>query len=73
LQADVLLQADDVADRVVLDLAQPIGGDATGREVRASLQQLRRPEQAADVVGAERRTCARRGRVGVDAASDQDP
>ena len=55
LQADLLLLAHDLADRVVFDRAQRRRVDATVREVVARLQELRRAEQAADVVGAERR------------------
>ena len=54
-QADVLLQLDRVADRVVLDRAQLFGVDRVVREVLARLQQRGRAEQAADVVGSVRR------------------
>ena len=54
LQADVLLQRDDVADRRVLDRAQLVVVDAAGRVVLAGLEQLGRAQQAADVVGPER-------------------
>jgi hypothetical protein len=63
LQADVLLLADDVTDRLVLDAAQLVVVDAAGGVVRARLHQLRRPEQAADVVGAEGGRCALRHRI----------
>ncbi len=47
---------DDVADRVVLDRAQLGGVDAVpAAKSVARLQELGRAEQAADVVGAERR------------------
>jgi hypothetical protein len=59
-EADLLLPADGLADRVVLDAAQLGGVDPPGGEVVARLQQLRRPQQAADVVGPERRSRARR-------------
>ena len=54
-QSDVLLQRDDVADRVVLDRAQAGGVDAALREVVTGLHQRPRAQQAADVVGPERR------------------
>jgi hypothetical protein len=51
----VFLVADDLADRLVLDATQPGGVDAAGRAVLARLQERRRAEQAADMVGTERR------------------
>ena len=54
-QADVLLQRDDVADRLVLDRAQAGGVDPACREVVAGLHQRARAQQAPDVVGPERR------------------
>ena len=47
---------DDVADRLVLDLAQLVGVDPVVGEVLARLQQLWRAQEAADVVGSERRS-----------------
>ena len=55
LQADVLLQLHDVADRLVLDGAQLGVVELAGRVVGARLEQPRRAQQAADVVGPERR------------------
>jgi hypothetical protein len=59
-QADLLLLAHDVGDRLVLDPAELVGVDPAGGEVVARLQQPGGAEQAADVVGAERglRACA---------------
>ena len=51
-QADVVLQRDDLADRLVLDRAQLVRRRSGRRVVLARLEQLRRPQQAADVVGA---------------------
>ena len=48
-KANVLLQLHDLADRLVLDLAE------VGIVALASGEQVRRAQQAADVVGAERR------------------
>ena len=45
----------DVADRVVLDRAQRGGGDLAACELLARVEQLLRPQEAADVIGAERR------------------
>ena len=60
-QADLLLAADHVADRRVLDRAQRLGVDlAAARRARASSRRLR-PQQAADVVGPERRRRHRPG------------
>ena len=52
-QAQVFLLADDVADRLIFDAAQIGLADAAALFVFASLQQLGRTEQAADVIGAE--------------------
>ena len=54
LEPDVLLHPHDVADGVVLDGAQLVGAEPTGGGVLAGLEQRRRAEQAADVIGAER-------------------
>ena len=54
-QAEVLLQGDDVADRVVLGRAQAVGVDAAFAEVLPGLHELARAQQAADVLGPERR------------------
>jgi hypothetical protein len=55
LQADVVLQLDRAADRVVLGRAERVGVDRPGLEVGAGLGQRGRAQEAADVVGAERR------------------
>ena len=55
LQADVLLHLHDGADRIVLDCLQLRGADATLLVLLACAQQLLRPQQAADVIGAKRR------------------
>ena len=55
LQADLLLLADDVADRVVLDRPQLVVVDAPRGEIVARGQQALRPKQAAHMVGAEGR------------------
>jgi len=49
----LLLRANDLADRLILDLPQCDGVDAARREVVALLQQPRRAEEAATVVGSE--------------------
>jgi hypothetical protein len=61
-QADVALHADDVPDRLVLDSAEFLGGDRSRRVIGAGAQQLGRAQQAADVVGPERRDVAQRHR-----------
>jgi hypothetical protein len=58
LQADFSLHPHDLADGVVLDGAEVPVGEAAGGVLLAGLQQLRRPQEAADVVGAERRLVA---------------
>ena len=55
LQADVGLEAHDLVDRAVLDLAQLRGRDLAAGLLLTRLQQVSRTEEAADVVGAERR------------------
>jgi hypothetical protein len=54
LQTDVPLHRDHLADRVVLDRAQLLVGDASGGMVVARLQQPPRAQQASDVVRPER-------------------
>ena len=54
LQADILLHAYRPRDRGILDAAQLLARDTAGRMVGARAQQLRRTQQAADMVGAER-------------------
>ena len=59
-QTHFFLHAHDLANRLVLDGAQPRVVDAAGSVILARLQQRRRAKQAADVVGAERRHVAER-------------
>ncbi|GAB3304380.1 hypothetical protein GCM10027451_10030 [Geodermatophilus aquaeductus] len=54
-QPDVTLQPDDVGDRLVLGTAQLGVVDLPGGVAGAGLEQRRGTQQAADVVGAERR------------------
>ena len=54
LQADTLLQRDGSADRVVLGGAQLSGADAPSGTLRSRVRQLRRAQQAADMIGAKR-------------------
>jgi hypothetical protein len=70
LEANLLLNPDHIPDHIVLDAAQFFGREATGLMLGPRPQQFRRAQQAADVVGAERRShrlpfrmgCRRRGR-----------
>jgi hypothetical protein len=55
LKPDVFLQPDDVGDRRVFDGAQRRLADLTLLATLACGQQLRRTQEAADVIGAERR------------------
>ncbi len=55
-QADILLQLDDVPDRAVLDLVQLIFRNRLVAQLVARLDQLVRAQQAADMIGAKRRT-----------------
>ena len=55
LQADVLLKLHRLADRLVLGRAQLLGGDFAALSRRAGVDQLARPQQAADMIGAIRR------------------
>ena len=54
LQADLLLLAHDVANRVVLDGAQLIGAQAPGGVLGSRVRELRGTQERPDVVGAER-------------------
>ena len=54
LQADRGLLVHDLLDLHVLDLAQVVGGDLALLQLGARLLDARRPQQAADLVGAER-------------------
>src|SRR5581483_7256117 len=64
LQAGLALHGDRPGDRLVLGGPQLGRVDAAGREVIPGGEQLRRAEQAADVVGAERRCAAHTGHRG---------
>ena len=55
LEPDVFLQADDIGDRRVFDGAQRCLADLSSPAALARFEELRRPQEAADVVGAERR------------------
>ena len=54
LETDVLLHLHGPADRVVLDGAEAVVVELAGGVAARAVEQARRPEQAADVVGAER-------------------
>ena len=54
-EAEPFLIAYDVADRVVLDRAKLLRADRVGRLAAARLEQRLGPQEAADLVGAERR------------------
>ena len=54
LEAEILLEADDVSDGGVFDGAQPHAIDLAALEAVARLQELRRSQEAADVIGAKR-------------------
>src|SRR3712207_5915408 len=55
-QADVPLEPDDVGDRLVLDAAQLGRVDLPRRGPGPGVEQALRAQEAADVVGAERRS-----------------
>ena len=55
LQADLRLLLDDLLDLAVFDFAQRVGGNPAFGKLGARLFQRSRPQQAADVIGAERR------------------
>ena len=55
LEPDLLLFFDDPLDLAIFDRAQGIGGDLVALATRAGVLHRRRTQQAADVVGAERR------------------
>ncbi len=54
-ESDRLLPLDGLPDRRILDLAQRLRGDLAALCPRPRLAQLRRAQQAADLVGAKRR------------------
>jgi hypothetical protein len=55
LETDVFLQTDDIGDRRVFDGAERRFADLSLLATLARGQELRRPQEAADVIGAERR------------------
>ena len=57
LQADLLLLLDDALDLAVLDRLERVGADLAFGASAARLVQRGGTQQAADVVGAERRLC----------------
>ena len=59
LQSDALLHGDGAADRGVLRRAELFGGRRARREFTPDVEQFRRAEQAADVLGAEGRVIHR--------------
>src|SRR5439155_20366434 len=59
-EADVLLELDDVADRLVLNGAKLRRAEPPVVEVAKRVAQPRRTKKAADVVGARRRTAVDR-------------
>src|SRR5262249_35426527 len=61
LEADRGLLVHDLLDLHVLDLAQLFGGNIALFELGARFLDFRWPEQAADLVGAERRLCSLHG------------
>jgi hypothetical protein len=54
LQTDLFLQFRHVADRAVFDFPQGLGGESSLLILLASAQKIRRPQQAADMIGAKR-------------------
>ncbi len=58
LQAGVLLHLHDLGDRAILDRAQLRRRDLAARLLLARLEQVFRAQEAADVIGAERRCLA---------------
>ena len=59
LQPDLLLHLHDIADALILNLRKMRVVDALARMVAECLTQHLRPQQAADMVGAERRAALR--------------
>ena len=55
VEPDLFLHADDVGDRRVFDGAECRLADLSSLAALSRGEQLRRPQEAADVVGAERR------------------
>jgi hypothetical protein len=65
LEAELLLQPDDVADRLVRRLGQLRLIDLAARKARALFHQFRRAQEAADMLGAERRLGDGDGRANI--------
>src|SRR6185312_12069631 len=59
LEADILLQPHDGADAIVLNAPELVVSDLVGGMPAERLPQSLRPQEAADVVGAKRRTVIR--------------
>ena len=59
LEPDLLLHVDGVADAIVLDARELAVADLLAGMAPERLPQCRRPQQAADVIGAKRRTAVR--------------
>src|SRR4029453_550247 len=55
VEPDLLLQRDHAADGIVLDRAQLVAAELALCVLRSRVQKPRRPHQAADMLGAERR------------------
>ena len=62
-QAEVLLELDDLADRAILDRAQLGGRKRCALRGSARLEQILRPQETADVIGAKRRLRGLRDRL----------
>src|SRR6202040_254301 len=58
VEADLLLFADQLGDLLVLDRLQGLGIDFAALALTARLLERRSAQQAADVIGAERGSCA---------------
>ncbi len=55
LEADILLHLDRLADRLVLDLTELLGGNLVALFLLARIEQRLGPQQTADMIGAEGR------------------
>ena len=58
MQPQVLLEFDDLADGAILDLAQGLRGDGAAGTLLARIEQVLRPQETADMIGAEWRAGA---------------
>ena len=70
LQTEVLLESHDVADRRILDGTQLGAVDGAASMTLARLEQRRRAQEAADVIGAERGRAANSHRDSFEANAD---